>query len=224
MKSVLISIILITTALLGCKKNEVLLVKDHSSKYYPLSIGNTWTYQMDSIVFRGDNSIDPDTFSYIKKIVVESILENDTFGKTFKLISYVKTDSLTWSYQNTFTASTIATEVFESIADLRQIKLSFPISVAAEWDANLYNTDESIDCHYEHVHQPYTLDAISYDSTSTIYGDGGTFITQNKFIRETYAANIGLIEREFEDVTGLFPPSSAPYGSKYHMKLKSFEK
>ncbi|MGB0850600.1 MAG: hypothetical protein ACPGTP_05105 [Bacteroidia bacterium] len=225
MKSVLISILLISTALLGCKKNEVLLVEDHSSKYHPMSIGNTWIYEMDSIVFRGDNSSDPDTFSYLKKIEVESTLNSDSFGTSYKLISSTKKDSMSqWIYQNTYTVSNSPTEVLVSISDIRQLILSFPISLASEWDANLYNTKESLDCYYEFVHKPYTLDSITYDSTSTVYGDGGTFVTQSKFVRETYAANIGLIEKEFENVTGLFPPSSAPYGNKYYLKLRSFEK
>ena len=68
------------------------------------------------------------------------------------------------------------------------------------------------------------MPAMGYDSTTTVMREEEINQITSKFEKETYAANIGLISKNYEFLTGLNPVDPDPKGSKLTYTLIRFEK
>lgn len=206
----------------GCKKNTVEPQVDHTTKYIPLDIGQTWTYQMDSIHFSGFSDQNPDTFSYLIKNVVADSFTNNAGYKEYRIERWYKIDSMDWKFARNFSEYRTELEYIRKDFDLREIVMSLPISFEKLWDGNLLNTRDEADFYYEEVHVPNTINDNIYDSTSTIIQDENQNFITSFIAEEIYAANTGLIYCEQERLKNL--GTKTQKGFKYTLQLISFEK
>jgi hypothetical protein len=174
-------------------------------------------------VLYGNGSQKPDTFNYqIKHTVVSTFLDEQN-RQTFLIKRETKTDSISkWEFKENFTEVKTSTEILRKVDDITTIPLSLPIVIDKEWDSNQYNNKPMVDTYYEEAHTTTTIGVLAYDSTSVVVQEDEINVVNIRFMRETYAANFGMVKREVENISGLL--SGDPKGTKYTFVLKSFEK
>lgn len=211
------------TGILACEKNIVEPRINHSSKYAPLEIGMKWTYQMDSISYSGFIGDTPDTLRYlVRNEVKESFLDNQ--GKKAFLIEkmYKLGPSYDWQFSRQYSETKTDIELLRTEFDNTQVVLSFPLLNEKEWNGNQYNTGGEIDFYYESIHQTEMVGSFQYDSITTVMQEESINAIQNFYLREKYAANVGLVSQEFEHLQNL--GMSTQKGSTYKLTLITFEK
>jgi len=206
----------------GCKKNEVVLDIDHSSKYQPLAVGHTWIYQVDSISFYGNISQRPDTFHFLQRNTVESSFTNEQGQLSYRVTRSVKRDSLTdWVFQRNYSLTKTDIDLLQTFEDETTIEFTLPFVLLREWDCNQFNNRKSVDCYFEEIHTPMYVGTQNFDSTSTVYSKRERNAVNSFFNRKTYAANIGIVLQYVEGINNV---DSDPKGTKYSLTLVSFEK
>ncbi|PCJ63723.1 MAG: hypothetical protein COA58_15380 [Bacteroidetes bacterium] len=217
------AILFLLTIASGCRKNAIVPNINHSSKYQPLEIGNTWTYEVDSIVFYGNGTQKPDTFRFLARHTVISSFMDNQERIAFLIKRETKVDSFSpWLFKENFSEIKTSTEVLRTIRDETNLPITFPISLNKEWDGNQFNNKPRLESFFEEIHIPAIIGPYNLDSVSTVFQEQEINAINRRFVRETYAANMGLVKREVENISNV--ESSDPKGTKYTFVLKSFEK
>jgi hypothetical protein len=218
-----IATLLVFIGISGCKKNVVEPVIDHSSKYINLAVGNTWIYQMDSIVFSGFSGSTPDTFNYLIKNEVKEAFTTIDGEQGYRIERYFKTDSNSdWKFTRQYSEVVTDLEVLRTDFDQTQITLSLPILLDKTWNSNQYNPNREIETYFEEVHEPAQVGPNFYDSTCLVFHDEEINIINSFFAIERYAANVGLVYREEEQLN--FIGTATEAGFKYQLTLLAFER
>lgn len=211
--------------ILGCEKNTVEPTINHSSKYQPLALGYSWVYLADSIVFYGNQTQKPDTFQYLVKHQITDKFINKEGQKVFIISQSYTSDSNTkWTFSNTFTLYKDVNSLVRAFEDVTTVTLSFPFDVSKKWDGNQYNSEYETECYYKSVHTALTIPNMRYDSTIVVIREQEINLITSKFEKETYSANVGLISKHYEFLTGLGVINPNPRGSKLTFTLIRFEK
>ena len=92
------------------------------------------------------------------------------------------------------------------------IKHNFPVKEGKKWDGNSKNLLQTLqelynqttvptvwDYEYVNVHEPYTINGFTFDSTVTVLQfDRQTPVALSLFAKEVYAKNVGLIHKEIK--------------------------
>lgn len=218
MRSIIVSVVL-CMVLVACKKMETLSYPPLSD-YYPLQVGKTFTYRLDSTI-RLPFGVGLTVKYYLAKDSVESQF-NDAQGRpSFRIYRYV-TDTLKsqpWTYKVTnivtFDHNNQWIEYVEN--NLRYILLRQPLSEGFNWNGNSYIDTRSAnstvrylegwDYTYQDMHLPFTVRKGTFDSTITVLQADEMFppgpfdpsapITQKNYSKEVYAKGVGLIYKEF---------------------------
>lgn len=196
---VLYTFLIFTLIISACRKDELKIVQDSSSMYFPIELGNKWTYQMDSIVYNGDIGRPIDTFQYFIRREVQDTFLNDQDEKVFVIYQYYKSDSLSkWTYQHSYNEMVNSESVIRNRNDRKEVVISFPIAQNKEWDSNIFNTDDRSESYYEDIHQPFTIGSSEYDSTSTVIRElGEDYILADSIFKETVFIDLGIQEDQF---------------------------
>jgi hypothetical protein len=209
----------------GCEKNTVEPSIDHSSKYQPLAVGYSWIYLADSIVFYGNGTQKPDTFQYlVKQEITDKFINNEGLEAFVISQSYASDSNTKWTFSNLFTLHKNANSLFRTYKDVGTITLSFPFNLSKEWNGNQYNSEYETECHYDSIHTALSTSKMRYDSTTVVIREQEINLITSKFEKEVYAANVGLISKYYEFLTGLGIINSNPRGSKLTYNLIRFEK
>ncbi len=221
-KLLFVLITLSVTGILACKKNVVEPQVNNSSKYFAMELGSKYTYQMDSITFSSLRPT-PDTFKYqIQDVITDQFIDNEG-TTTFRIERYYKYDSAsTWTFSRNYSQSATLIEAIRTDFDIPQIVMSMPVLQDKLWDGNQYNTKDQADFFYEYVHKADSIGNKGYDSTCLVFQDESTNFIQSIFVKEKYAANIGLVYREQEKINNL--GTNDQLGFKFKLTLIDFER
>lgn len=212
---------------MGCRKNQLEpKPNDVGYGYFPLDIGNTWIYQVDSINYDAfAKSID--TFSFlVKRVVVDTVLDNQ--GVRSSVVECFRTDSLTGAYKldRTYTKRIVdyRAEVIDS--NVRVINLVFPPTLYKYWDANAYNTKPKTEYEILDIMENEVIDTTTYPDVIHVVQRDESFKTLRNYGIEKYAKNIGLVyaQQIYWTKKTIGDTSEIPDGYDYTYVLKSFEK
>ena len=180
--------------------------------YFPIDIGYTWEYQVDSVlIFQGgDSNITSSTF--IQEKVTELISENNN-EKIFKLErSYKHEIEEEWHLQDIWQVSMDNQKVTKTEENLKFIKLVFPAVKGKKWDGNSFfdsNKEFSVGANNIAVFQDWNYKVAEVGVTATVndieypevlvvsHIDEESAITK-RFSEEIYANGVGLIERNMQ--------------------------
>ena len=210
--TIIIALILL---LCSCKKETETLTLEVIKDYYPLQIGQTITYKLDSTVYL-NLSTEKTIHSYIVQDKVESMIMDNLGRPSYKIKRLVrsKTDSTKWIDQLSYLV-TFDDKKVELIQDnLRFVKLNEPILNGFSWKGNSYINTTNIpefqflnEWQYEYakVKDDFLINGITYPETITVNQHNDSLGTQgNKkfyyevtYSNEVYAKKIGLIYKEF---------------------------
>jgi hypothetical protein len=225
----------------GCSKQMDDFTSAPISDYFPLQVGKTYLYRMDSTIPAafGSSLI---TKYYQAKDSIESTF-NDNLGRTsYRIFRYSRDTSATKPWQ--FAATYYATNTGQSLEyvdnNLRFIKLQSPIKDQFTWPAHTYidtrsqNTTVSYlddwNYEYQNLDQSYTVLNKTYDSTITVFQKDETlpegafnpaYRQDKNYGKEVYAKGIGLIYKEFFHSTWNVSSAGSGYEpNSYGLKLQ----
>ncbi len=203
--------------IISCGKNETETLPNRGNDYYPLAIGKTSIFDLDSVIY------DPisasvsriDTYRWQAREIMSDTTVTKDKAVTFivdRSIRAKATDN--WTPRETFGASLTADQALLYENNLTFIKFPTYFDVGTNWDGNLYN-DVSIKLEVageilEPFSKKWTYEVLSYAKAEKIgtkdYADVLTvqaqsdpkILTEKRYSLEKYAKGIGLVYREIK--------------------------
>jgi len=182
---------------------------DTGAEYFPLEIGNTWIYSVDSIVYDLDGTV-VDTIHDIVKEKITNTFTDEEGIKTFVLERSSQKDA-DWVVRDIWSASLNKTQAIRTEDNLRFIKMSFPVNKNKSWDGNAYIdtqnqivkiAGESIKM-YEQWYYRYldidieeTIGENTYDNVVVVQQVDKETKLEKRYSEEKYAKNIGLVYKK----------------------------
>ena len=200
-------IAIISFLVFSCKKNETQKTASAPNQYYsyfPLKVGNTYIYRIDSLKYNLFAGKYDSTTSYLKEVIDSPFIDNA--GETaFKVLRYWARDTLKgWASIHTWTAKRNGQMAETWEENIRYVKMMFPVALSKSWNGNLYNTIDSFreyNYNYSEVNKSFTMPYywVKYDSTTLVEEINWLDSLERIIKRDRYATGIGLIYREDMD-------------------------
>jgi hypothetical protein len=199
----------------SCKKENEVLMHERIREFYPIEVGNSIIYQLDSTVFINFGS-EKVVHSYIIKDEVDSMITDNLGRNSFKIKRDIRNsiDTTKWDHLMSYliTCDSLRVELIKD--NQRYLIMIDPIKNNIEWSGNSYiNTISNPELqylyqwkyYYSDVNMPFTMNYVTYPETLTIVQrDDVIGDTTNKdyyfevnYSKEVYAKEIGLIHKEF---------------------------
>lgn len=210
---------ILVVSIVSCQKESENVQLTPLTDYYPVQVGNSYTYRLDSTLYVAFGT-DVITASYMAKDSIVSTF-NDNTGRTAYLVYRYLTDTL---FQSPFTYNTayyiVPTGKTIEVTDannLHFINLVQPVTTTTTWLGNAYIDTKSLTSEltymdnwnytYQNINAPFTVLKGTIDSTITVLAVDETrpddspfdpqYFKQRDYAEEVYAKGIGLIYKEF---------------------------
>lgn len=192
----------------GCNKTETGTIS-YQYEYYPYQVGHYVAYDVDSIAYSYSNpKYFRDTVHYqLKEEITDTFYDNENQLSYRLELSRRNTPAEGWSIWKVWYIKPTATNMQKVEDDVRFIKLVFPPHENETWNGNLYvPTSDNYDIYRNWnytstaVHQPYSINGLSFDSTITVTEVDEEDVITKTLRREVYAKHVGLIYQEWEDL------------------------
>lgn len=191
---VLLAVVLMMSALPSCSEdsNEIVPAEqDHD--YYPLQIGQTTTFQVDSIFYDGFTKTS-DTFSFlVRNTIVDTI--TDLLDRKAFLFLRESDNGDGWKVDRQFTVVKEAENLEEIDLDVRTVRMRFPVQQYQRWDGNLYNIMDKETYRYTSIDEPEEVLDTTFDKCAVVLENNRENVIEDYLWQSTYAREIGLIER-----------------------------
>jgi len=189
-------------------------IVDETREYFPIAIGKSITYQVDSIIY------DPTEFSvlvdtnrvYIREVVVDTF--RDEVGALIHRIErYQANDSnFDWEIKDVWSASLGATKAERFEENLKFVKMVFPVKDGDIWDGNVFIDEtsifsiagESIEIFKSWFYEVLSTDeseeigGFAFENVTTISQADEENLIERRYSMEKYAKGVGLVYREME--------------------------
>jgi hypothetical protein len=222
-------LLFILSLIISCKKNDSTATVDSTNNYFPIDIGHTWIYDVDSIGYddnTGATVIDSSHHYQYKETITENFI--DAEGKPSQKLAryYRKNDTDTWVTANVWVIKRDNLRAEKIQENVRFVKLIFPLSVNSFWNGNIFNNIGSDKYFVDNFDQPATVNGIYYDKTLKVRRDSSINAIEEIRQFEIYARNIGLIYFQSDSINTQPIDTSnltKSRGFRYYVKLKSFQ-
>lgn len=226
-----------TFFVISCAKQSETLSIIAAKDLYPMQVGKTFTYRLDSTVVATFGA-SLQKKSYLSKDSIESSFVDNQGRKSYRIFRYITDTLLSKPYQYTATYyATIDSNKIEYVDDnLRFIDLVNPVSLNTTWKGNSYiNTTTNSDNYYlnnwqyqyQNINESFTVKKGVINNTVTILQQNESSATNfdpnfyhNKtYSIEVYAKGIGLIYKDFLHYTYQVTPSKYYETGSYGIRL-----
>jgi hypothetical protein len=186
--------------LFSCKKDDE-EVNLHEN-YYPLEIGRFVEYDV-TYIYHDHNSGVHDTTKYKLKTVIGDTIIDNTGRIAHKFYRYIYNEFYEeYEVKDLWTCINDQHRLELVEENQRIIKLVFAPTLFKEWDMNAFNSFNPLLAYYENIHKPYQTGAFDFDSTITVIQEKiQPNLIEYRRKTETYAANIGLVNKFYKDLT-----------------------
>lgn len=225
----LAAVALLVFILPSCKTENDTYVADFAYEYYPTDSGHYVVYQVDSITY--DENAGNDTARYqLMEVITDTFYDNENV-LNYRLELFRRANSNAgWALDRVWFLKKNTTTLQKIEDDLRFIKLVFPPAEGKTWNGNLYipvtepfKDFEDWEYTYSNTNQPYTVGALSFDSSLTVKQVDEEDLINKKFRTEVYAKNVGMVYQEWaimakQDIQANWE-TGAESGFKMYMRL-----
>jgi hypothetical protein len=186
--------------LFSCKKDDE-EVNLHEN-YYPLEIGRFVEYDV-TYIYHDHNSGVHDTTKYKLKTVIGDTIIDNAGRIAHKFYRYIYNEFYEeYEVKDLWTCINDQHRLELVEENQRIIKLVFAPTLFKEWDMNAFNSFKPMLAYYENIHKPYETGAFDFDSTITVIQEKiEPNLIEYRRKTETYAANIGLVNKFYKDLT-----------------------
>lgn len=172
--------------------------------YYPLQVGSSIVYRVDSIIYNPLFANGKDTATWEVKETIESAYTDNTGETAYRIERYIRKDSShSWKSPVIWSATRTKTRAERVENNLRFVKLVFPASEGMSWEGNSYlKVDDSLAFYQDWLYEITSADAaesvngISFDSVLTVSEVDDENLLERRWSMSKYAAGVGLAYRE----------------------------
>jgi hypothetical protein len=186
--------------LFACKKDKPIPAVDLGYDYFPIEIGHWIEYEVDSIVYNDFTGTIDSSHYYIKELLESEFIDNEN-RPTIRIERYYKPhDTLDYMLKDVWYVNRTSTTAEKVEENKRIIKLAFPVRNKNVWDANAFNFDEELIMEYDKIHEAYSLNSFSFDSSVTVQHYETTTLISEAYQYEVFAKNIGMIKKKYLDI------------------------
>ncbi|GGC08966.1 hypothetical protein [Dyadobacter sediminis] len=190
-------LLLIMVAVFSCDTKTTEPVSDYN--YFPLEAGRYSIYQVQEEVYSTSQK-DPVVKAWQEKDEVIRVETNEGVSTYTFSRSTRNTSADYWQKVKEFTVQKYPDKILTNMDSRMYFSMAFPVDANLEWNGNSYNDLDEENYHYQHIGQPASIDAQSFDKTVTVEERRDTSII-NKYIGvKQYALGVGLIS---DDQTAL---------------------
>lgn len=201
------------SVLSGCRKDTDEIELDFGYEYYPLEIGKSWIYQVDSVIYGVDvRGITRDSSrSFLREAIVDTTTSLD--GELLYITEryYRPNDEAPWKIDKVFTRSRNRTQAFQTEDNLRFIKMVFPPTPGKRWDGHVYfdaqqkffpvggeqvRVFQDWDYVVTDKGQPAEVNGAQYDDVAAIQEADYDVDLNYRRSQALYARDIGLVYRQ----------------------------
>lgn len=208
----LILIALLALFFQGCEESEAPNIDLSGSGYYPLEVGNFWTYQMEQIDYL---VLGNDTSSYqLRELISDSLVSAS--GEVTYLISRQlwEETSQQWLTDSIWSVRKNSQLVVVTENGRPFVKLVFPVTVGESWDGNAFNNQGFQQFNYGAL-EPDEIESILLDQDTsvvakTILNDQIDPIVGTDQRSEIYVNGIGLVQKDLYVINLCTDPSKCP--------------
>ncbi len=219
-----LSFILILMLLTSCGKDGNDMDFNSFESYFPLGFGTYVDYEAVEIQHDINAEITNDTSLYYLRTVIGDTVTDNSGRLALKFFRKKRNElSEPWVITDVWTAliNDIRVEVTEE--NKRKVWLLLPPLNSSSWDLNAFNTDESINCSYNGIHESFTLNNLDFDSVLTVEQEDVLNLVSYRRKYEQYANNVGLVNKYYKDLNILnFDTLNIQSGSELIYKCIGF--
>ena len=212
--------------IMSCRKDRIEPKSNQIGfEYSPLSIGNTWLYQVDSIHFNAfTKSID--TFHFFEKHQIKDTSRGDLDQLHFHTDisrSTSKNGKFVFVRNQLRSITNYRLEIVDS--NSRHVALVFPPDLYNTWNPNQFNTKEKENAEVINKLSALEVDSIIYNDVVCVMHYDQSFQILRRYKEEKFAKNIGLIFANQIDWTKktIGDSTEIPNGFNFTYKLIDFE-
>lgn len=181
--------------------------------YFPLAIGKSVTYTVDSI--RYDPAPDGNIRRDSVRVFLRETITDTLRGNGGQLLFVVerqerRADTAAWALKNVWSAVRTTTQAIRTEDNLRFLRLVFPFDSRTAWDGNVWiDPDQEIEIAGETLRPfanwlyrvdsldlPGTVGAFVFDSLLVVTETDEDNLFERRLSRAKYAKNVGLVWRE----------------------------
>lgn len=209
----IIQIFILSQFFYSCDKNETenFDISNFGYDYYPVAIGKSWTYKMDSFIYslRSTVEIDSNT-SYIREEIVDT-LRNSQQHLIYRIDVFYSLDSLLgWELISSSFIEANKFQLNKIENGLTFIRLIFPVQKNKSWNGNsLISPKTTINVKgevlqaydnwyysYQYLNRTDRIGSISFNGVCSVLEADEENIISKRYSESKYAKNIGMIYRE----------------------------
>ena len=213
-------------------------------EYFPVDVGYTWEYQVDSIRIIQSGSNNVVSTSFIQERITDLI--SDSNGeKTYRMERSYRSDmDSEWQLQDVWQIAMTDEQATRTEENLRFIKLVFPAVQNTRWDGNVHFDSEkeyAVGADFLAVYRGWqykiedvgvsrNVGGIDYDEVLHVSHINEQSFIDRRLSEEFYAKDIGLIQRKMEIFDTQNGNTSIPWvdraeeGFQLNQSLLSFSK
>ncbi len=176
---------------------------DPGYDYYPLDIGHTLLYEVDSVIYSPLFAGGRDTFRWeLKRVIADTF--RDAEGRTAHLAEEYRRRKGASFWEGPVRTMLLRTprHIEYQANNIRLIPFVFPPVKGANWDGAAFVPDNDTfafyrnwNCIFLDVDVPYELGASTFDKTAHILESDEENLLEYFYSEARYARDIGLIER-----------------------------
>ena len=181
----------------SCEESEAPNPDLTGSGYYPISVGNFWTYQMEQIDYL---VLGNDTTSYqLREWISDSLLSPS--GEVTYLINRQRWDELDQAWETDSIWSVRKNDELVVVTEngIPLVKLVFPVSIGQTWDGHAFNNLGFKSFEYEPVAPrellTTTLDPDTSLVVKTVLSDISSAIGRDER-SEIYVNGVGMVQKD----------------------------
>ncbi len=182
-------------------------------RYFPLSIGHSVDYQVDSVAYfqvSGVGIVRDSSTTFVRETVADTLRDN-VGNLQYKIERYErKATSEPWAIADIWSAEVNASQAVRTEENLRFLRLVFPMDRRSEWNGNLWldpyrtivvagqNIKPFINWNYEvdSIGINRIVGGFAFDDALVVTEVDESNIIEKRFSRSIYAKDVGLVYRE----------------------------
>lgn len=205
----------------ACNRNDDDgIVPQIGTQYFPLKLGSTWVYKVDSIAYDDNGPTQAiDTFYYQYKEEITEV-QTDDMGQPLYVIGryFRQHDSDTWQQVRNYAAQVIDNKAQRVEENTRYVKLVFPLKSRNTWNGNMLNAQGNQMYKLIEFEYPYNFQSSTYKSVKVEQANTLNFIEEIKRY-ERFAENIGMVELLYDSLN---TQTTGTKGFRYRLNLINF--
>lgn len=208
--NILLAIITCCILFVACEDETFVLAESSFDyEYYPLEVGHSWTYRMDSTILSNNGNLQTQSTSFIKEEIADQFI-NPAGDTTFVL--HLSKSSLVdgnYSLAEIYQVIKTGSRVTRYEENLGFIKMFFPITVGDTLDVNLFDHQIDINIGQDNM-KPYKdweftvvdnrintqVNGIQYTDVAHLQQANHENDIELRRSKELYAPHVGLIYRQ----------------------------